>query len=153
MNDGWISVRNWSRFQHYDPAKRGQPWIKDYVGQLDEDEYRDLTFAQRGLLQDIRRSYARARCELSADPVRLSRRFGSQVRRNLLDSLVHAGYIEIVASRLLADGYHAASTEVEREVERETPLPPLDIPVEDLPPFSSRADELRAAVALSPRKP
>lgn len=124
MSDhGYISVRNWRRFQHYDPAKRGQPWIKDYLDQLDDDGYRDLSYAQRGLLQDIRRAYARARCALSADTVRLSRRLGKQVTRPQLEALNRAGFLDFVASASLADGYHVASevasTEVEVEVEVE----------------------------------
>ena len=37
--DGWIVIPNWDKFQHY--KDRHAPWLKDYVDQLDRDEYRE----------------------------------------------------------------------------------------------------------------
>jgi len=126
-NGGYISIPGWRTFQHYNPEKRGQPWIKDYLEQLDDDDYRALSFAQRGLLQDLRRAYARSRSRLNADTVGLSRRLGAQVTRRQLDALVQAGFIRIVASEALADGYHVASrvarAEGEGELEIDPPYP------------------------------
>jgi hypothetical protein len=121
----YISVHNWRKFQHYDPAKRTPVWIKDHLDQQDRDDYRALTFAQRGLLQNIRQAYARSHCTLRDDPAALTRRFGQRVRRRQLDALNHAGFIDFVASAALADGYQVASTEVEVEVEKKPPKSPL----------------------------
>ena len=123
--DGWISVRNWRKFQHYDPAKRQPPWIKTYTELLDEDDYAGLTLRQRGLLHGVWLAYARSRCGLRASRVGLM--VGDDtVKKRDLDALNHAGFIDIVASKTLAEGYHDASArardvEVETEEEKETP--------------------------------
>jgi hypothetical protein len=72
----WISVVDWRRFQHYDPAKRVPPWIKNYTELLDDDEYLRLTSRQRGLLHGIWLLYAASRCKLSDSPALLTRRLG-----------------------------------------------------------------------------
>ena len=68
--------------------------------------------------------YASSRCELSDDTLLLSRRLAMKVTRVDLASLNHAGFLDIVASKTLAEGYHDASArahdvEVETEEEKE----------------------------------
>jgi hypothetical protein len=125
----WISVRNWRKFQHYDPAKRQPPWIKVYNELLDEDAYASLTLRQRGLLHGIWMAYARSRCGLRVARVGLM--VGDDtVRIRDIEALNHAGFIEIVASKTLAEGYHDASAHarprarVETETEEENPPTP-----------------------------
>jgi hypothetical protein len=130
---GWVSVVGWRRFQHYDPSKRQPPWIKTYTELLDDEDYLKLTARQRAILHGIWLAYASSRCELGASPVRLASRLGLDgVQRRDLDSLSSAGFIEIVASKTLAEGYHDASprahaseTETETETETEEVSTPL----------------------------
>lgn len=122
----WISVRNWRKFQHYDPEKRVPPWIKNNTDLMANDSYLGLTEHRALMLHRLWLEYASARCELSDDTLRLSRRLGMKVTRLDLESLSHAGWIDIVASKALANGYHDASArahvvEEETEVEVENP--------------------------------
>jgi len=115
----WISVRNWRRFQHYDVAKRQPIWIKTYTELLDDDAYRDLTAHQRAVLHGLWLAYASSRCQLRVSSASLSARLNLRVTSRQLEALNHAGWIDIVASKTLADGYQSASPEVEVEVEVE----------------------------------
>lgn len=122
----WISVRHWRRFQHYDPAKRVPPWIKNNTDLMANDSYLSLTEHRALMLHRLWLEYASSRCELSDDTLRLSRRLGMKVTRADLESLNHAGFIRFVASKTLAEGYHDASArahdvEVETEVEEIEP--------------------------------
>jgi hypothetical protein len=125
----YISVRDWRKFQHYDPEKRVPPWIKNHTELMSSDAYQGLTAAQRGVLHGIWLEYASSRCALPGDTLTLTRRIGVKVSRGTLDTLIHAGFIDIVASKLLAEGYQAASAsrarrEGEEEGEREKTTPP-----------------------------
>lgn len=133
MTDGWISVRNWRHFQHYDPAKRQPRWLKLYTELLSDDAWLELSGNDRAVLVCLWLEYASSRCRLRADTRSLSRQLSLRVTSATLDRLVHAGFIDIVASKLLADGYQSASPEVEREVEEETPLPSsnVNVPAEE----------------------
>lgn len=145
-NTRYISVRNWRKFQHYDPEKRTPPWIKNMTELMSSDTYLSLSAAERGVLHGLWLEYARSRCELRLDVVsdpracgddtasvprgyrldtaRLTRRLGVRVSNKTLAALNHAGFITIVASKALAEGYRDASPraraeEVEAEVEKE----------------------------------
>lgn len=111
----WISVCNWRKFQHYDPAKRRPVWIKNNLDLMSRDEYRDLNAGSRAVLHGIWLEYASSQCRLKFDPSSLSTRLNLRVRKSHLVSLVDAGFIEVVASKSLANGYQPASTEVEVE--------------------------------------
>jgi hypothetical protein len=128
----YISVRNWRKFQHYDPEKRTPPWIKNMTELMSSDDYLGLSAPARGVLHGIWMEYARSRCELPGDTLTLSRRLGMKVLSQTLVSLNHAGFIDFVASKTLAEGYQAASarvrateteTEEEKEVEKEQTPP------------------------------
>jgi hypothetical protein len=112
MSEVWIIIPGWAKFQHY-PSNRGIAWVKDYLDQLDRDEYMALTFAQRGLLKDLRKLYARRRGVLSGDTASLSRALSERVLSTQLEALNHAGYIEFSASKPLAHFDNPASTEEE----------------------------------------
>jgi hypothetical protein len=129
LEDGYISVPGWRKFQHYDPLKRAPVWVKDHLDQLDREEFLELSFAQRGLLRDLRNLYAKSRQKVRSDPAKLSRRLGQKVRKDSLEALVHAGFIDIVASPTLADGYHPASEPASAETEVEKTLTPTPPPV------------------------
>jgi hypothetical protein len=113
-DDGWIVIPNWAKFQHY-PDNRGIIWVKDYLDQLDRDDYGDLTLAERGLLLDLRKLYARRRGLVRSDTKTLSRALTVRVTQQQLDSLNDAGFIEIVARRPLALRALARREEEERK--------------------------------------
>jgi len=120
----YISVRNWRRFQHYDPSKRNILWIKNYTEILNDDAYRDLSAGCRAVLHGIWLEYASSRCRLRMDSVSITRRLGMKVSRRQLEALNHAGFIDFVASASLADGYQDACLDVEVDKEKDSPLPP-----------------------------
>jgi len=138
MSD-WISVRNWRKFQHYDPAKRVPPWIKNNTELMADDAYLSLSGNDRAVLHGLWLEYASSRCRLRLDDVSstsrtrfgtrsISRRLNLRVTSGTLTRLNHAGFIDFVASAALAEGYHSASevasarahaTETEAEKEKE----------------------------------
>lgn len=113
---GWIVIPNWDKFQHRDGFRQRVPtWIKDYTEQTHRDDYLDLTLPQRGLLADLRREYALTRGRLRCDTHALTRRLGVRVHIRTLEALVHAGFIEIVASEPASEpASDNASTEEKR---------------------------------------
>jgi hypothetical protein len=112
MDDGWIVIPNWDEYQHY--KDRDAPWIKDYVAQLHHPDYRGLTFAQRGLLHDLRLLYAASNRNVPHARVHqgthagmhayqnLSGALGARVDSTQLLRLNEAGLIAFAASRPLA---------------------------------------------------
>lgn len=122
--EGWISVRNWRQFQHYDPAKRQPRWLKVYTELMSDDAWLELSGHDRAVLVCLWLEYASSRCRLRADTRSLTRQLHLRVTSATLERLVYAGWIDIVASKVLAAGYQSASPEVEGEVEEETPLSP-----------------------------
>ena len=115
--DGWISINRWRDFQHYDPRTRGLPWIKNYVRILSSDEYLDLSEHRALMLHRLWLEYASTGCRLRLDTARLSRRLSMRVTRTDIEALNHAGFITIVASKALAEGYQTASEVASTEVE------------------------------------
>lgn len=120
MSD-YIEIVRWEEFQHY--TKRDPIWIKNYTRLLDDDAYRELTFAQRGLLHGLWLAYAKTSQRIPRNTSALSRYLGQKVLNSTVESLIHAGFIRVVASSTLARRYHVASpeTEEETEIEKEHP--------------------------------
>jgi hypothetical protein len=140
----WISVRNWRTFQHYDPAKRIPPWIKNHTELMSRDDYLELNAGARSVLHGIWLEYASSQCRLRFDSVLLGRRLNLRVTKQHLETLVSAGWIDVVASATLAEGYHDASVSrahVEVEVEEEEDKPPNPNPAVDV-----EDDELLAQI-------
>lgn len=131
--DRWIVIPGWEKFQHRDTGRhaRGLAWIKDYTDQLNKDAYRALTFHQRGLLRDIRLSYALTRGQLGASPKLLGRRLGATVKLRDLQALVDAGLIAISASRPPANGQPPAGLDVEREKDTKAVTSTTDVDADD----------------------
>lgn len=119
MTNLWISVRNWRKFQHYDPSKRAPIFVKNYTELMHDDAYMNLTPHDALILHRLWLEYASTRCRLHADTRSLSRRLNARVTTATLERLNHAGFIDLVASKTLADGYQSASPEVEVEEEKE----------------------------------
>ena len=113
----WIIIPHWDRYQHY--KNRAPKWIKDHRDQYDQEEFRNLTFHQRGVLQGLRHSYAASNGQITDSTLALTRRLGQRVATRDLEALNHAGYITFSASKPLALRYHDASLEEETETEEE----------------------------------
>lgn len=92
----YIHVRNWDRFQHADTTKRGRTptWIKNYTRLLSDDNYLDLTPAQRAVLHGIWLEHARSGGKVPNDTAKLSRRLGTRVTERTLDTLQTRGFID-----------------------------------------------------------
>jgi hypothetical protein len=123
---GWIVVRNWARFQHPD-ARRGegvQPWFKVYTKLSHNPDFEGLTWLERGLLLTIWIEFASSDGQLRTTSV--SKLCQGRVRPKHLDSLIHAGFILVVASRPLAVSKQHASLDKRRE-EEEQPPPNVDV--------------------------
>jgi len=154
----WISVIGWRSFQHYDPAKRQPPWIKLYTELLDDEEYLALTPRLRGILAGIWLAYASSRSQLGSNPARIGLRIGdSSVRARDISALCDAGFIAIVASKTLAEGYHDASAHARprarEDVETETDVEPEPVlsSSSSSPPTNNRDVDPVDAAALPAR--
>jgi len=125
MNDQWIVVPNWERFQHY--RDRDPTWIKNYVALLSDDDYLSMTLSSRGVLHGIWTLYAATRGVLSTHHLRrvlCTNKGDSRHFLRTLELLNDAGWIEIAASKPLPYRY---TRERDRDRGREdSPLPPSE---------------------------
>lgn len=103
----YVWCRNWERFQHY--STRNPTWIKSYTELLHDDSYLRLTSARRALLHDLWLAFTLARRCLPLDITMLNRRLNCQAKMADYKSLSDAGFIELVASRVLAERERAYS--------------------------------------------
>ncbi len=101
MEEQWIVIPNWDRFQHPDVGRsnRSPVWIRTYVELLQKDEYLRLTGHQRAVLHGLWITYASSSCQVRADTASLTRRLALRVSSATLQTLVHAGFIEVSACR------------------------------------------------------
>jgi hypothetical protein len=126
-----IHIRNFKKYQHRDCIRSGtaMEWIKDFTGQLSDDDWLSLTYAQRGLLQSLRLEYGRSVKKgdedtpsvfrgLTEDPAKLGRRLGQRVLKRDLAVLISLGFIQIQP----ATSQQPASLE-ERRVDKALQLP------------------------------
>ena len=107
----WIEIVDWDRFQHY--KNRNPPWIKNYLELLHNHNYLSLPPATQALLHKLWLLYASTRRTIPLDTRYVSRAVQQRVTNKQLESLNHAGFIRIVASKPLAS--RARSREVEKE--------------------------------------
>jgi hypothetical protein len=112
----WIVIPKWDEFQHY--KDRDPPWIKAHRSLLAKDEYLNLSFHLRGILEGLRLSYAASNRQLSGSTVALSRRLGQRVTTRDLESLNHAGFIRLSASKPQAPRKRKVMPEAEAEAEK-----------------------------------
>ena len=124
MDDMWIVVPNWSRFQHY--KDRDPTWIKVYANLNSDDKWCRLSASQRGLLVSVWVEYARADGVLRVPRMRdvmgqACDRYGNFTKQ--LESLNHAGLIELSASKPLALRYQRASPRREEKRKEEQAAP------------------------------
>ncbi len=125
----YIHIRNWDKHQHPDTTRNkryGPPWIKDYSGQLHDEEFVELGWPERGLLQSLRLQYALNRGRgINDSTTNLYRLFGHRVLRVQLERLNQAGFIEFSASKSLATRLQHASLDGDGDKE------PLVVPLKE----------------------
>jgi hypothetical protein len=132
--DGWIVVRNWDRFQHY--TDRRPVWIKLYTDINSNDEWLGLSSAARGMLTTIWVEFARSGGHLRVQ--KCMELCGKSARSSHLDSLIHAGFIQVVASKPLAQRR-------EEEEKKELKAPTLRLePPKPAPTASHRTNVVAA---------
>lgn len=117
----WIWIPHWhaddehAGFQHY--KDRDPVWIKNYRWLLRDDDYLDLTVSQRGLLHGIWLAIAstgNGRLRYSLESLKRQLGLRKPFRLAHLDPLIQAGFLDIRASKGLAERYQAASPEEKR---------------------------------------
>ncbi len=133
--ESWIVVRNWHK--HQSRGDRDDPWIKVYKRLLHDDDWLSLTDAARGMLLTIWLEFASAGGQIRASRIP-SRMRPVDVARTL-DSLVHAGFIELSAAK----PPRLARSREERREEEKPPTPLERGPVEDLPERRRRSPDGR----------
>lgn len=142
----YIWIPNWDGpdgFQHY--KGRDPIWIKNYTRLLSHDEYLALSSHRRGLLHGIWLAFASSARRLRGDTRSLSSRLQMKVSTADLTSLSDAGFIEVIASNVLAKRLQAASDVLaltragagSRELEGELEEEPVPVPV----PEANYADD------------
>ena len=108
--DRWITIPNWRRFQHY--KDRNPKWIKVYTELMSDPAFLALTYAQRGLLMSLWLEYANSRAALRLRAGWTATALGSRVYDAQLEALSDAGFIEVSASKPLAEPEHSARPEL-----------------------------------------
>lgn len=95
-----IAICRWKDFQHY--GNRSPVWIKNYVKLLRDDAYLGLSANARAVLHGLWILAAADSGYVSENTATLSRQLNLRVLRITLESLNHAGFIELGASKPLA---------------------------------------------------
>lgn len=106
-SEQFIWIADWDRFQHY--SRRNPPWIKNYVELLHDAEYLSLTCHRRGLLHGLWLMFAGFRRRLPCDLRLINSRLGAAVKMPDLEALCDAGFLEVIASDVLAKRLQTAS--------------------------------------------
>jgi hypothetical protein len=130
-DDLYIWVTRWDDFQTFQ-KKRGKPWappwIRNYIAQLSDDRYLDLTDRQRALLHDLRMVFAMTKGRTRYDHRTISSFRRRRTRYADLEALNHAGFIEFCSGTVLeqkrAAFWNSSGLEVEVEVEEKNPPNP-----------------------------
>lgn len=122
--DGYIWISRWNEFQHYRPdSSRAPKWIKDYIGQMNDDRYLSLTDRQRALLRDLRDVFAMTLGRVPDDTRTISRHRHSQTRDEDLETLSRAGLIDRISretlEQRLEEFYRSPRAEVEVDLDLE----------------------------------
>lgn len=118
MKDSWIVIPNWEKYQPR--TDRAMPWFMVYYELSRRDDWRSLSLSARGLLVSIWLEYGPSKGTIRLGDI--THRAGQRVRRETLDSLVAAGFIEISAAKPPEVG--AAPRAPAREKKREEPPKP-----------------------------
>jgi hypothetical protein len=148
----YIWVNKWDEFQSFQ-KKRGKPWappwIKIYPQLLDDYDFVGLPWQTQLVLLKVFMAFSQTRGRLSADTRELSRQLAQRVTRAQLDSLSHAGWIELCSRTVLEQRRNAFWNSSALEVEGEETKPSIPNPAvdvagadDDIPDF----DELEESI-------
>ena len=121
---GWIAVVGWTELTHSDTKRSAGAfaWHRAYTRLMRDDAYMELTEHRALIYHRLLLEYASTAARLRAETRSLSRRLGLRVTSADLESLSHAGFIKVCASRAQAVGWHDASVHATRDREREESL-------------------------------
>jgi hypothetical protein len=136
--DGWIVIPGWPKFQHY--KDRDPTWIKNYTRLLHDDAYDELTLAATGLLHVSWLLYAVSGGVLAVSQLRrfCTAKGDSRHFQHHLDSLIRAGFVQVVASKPLPQRR-------EEEEKKELKAPTLKLePPKPAPTASHRTNVVAA---------
>jgi hypothetical protein len=114
---GFVYVLGWEKFQHPDAVRSGHmPWVKLYTDLLGNDDWLELSPADRTLLNGLWMLTGRyGNGRLRADSGHLNARL--KIRKGSLDRLKDAGFIEIRASKSARpDASNRAGLDKDRDV-------------------------------------
>ena len=118
----WIVMRNFERFQHRDALRTGGiPWLKTYTALLSDEDYLGLSAGARAVLHGLWLEYARSRGRIRLVPASLTARLGLRVRLEHIEALIHAGFLELSASKP-ASNLASSSASQDKRREEETTL-------------------------------
>lgn len=112
--------KNWATFQHY--KDRSPPWIKLHVELLDDFKFSTLPVASKALaplLWLLASKHSEGKFEGHPGFLAFRLRWTPEDIKAGLIPLIDKGFM-VIASGSLADCYHDAIPETEREAERET---------------------------------
>lgn len=112
MDDGWIVIPNWRRFQHY--KNRIPKWIKVYTELTSDPAFLGLAPAERGLLISLWLEYTNSRGLVQVRRGFVTSLARQRFRKGHLKALIDAGFIEVSASKPLAKRKQNASPELLR---------------------------------------
>lgn len=102
--DVFIWVNRWDEFQTFQ-KKRGKPWappwVKLYVGLLDQPAWIALPPETRSLLVGIWALFARSSGTLTKDTRNLSRQLSQRVTERQLERLNDAGFLDFCSGTVL----------------------------------------------------
>ena len=135
VDNGYLQVRNWSRYQNADVFKKSggrPPWVKLYAAVLDDVDFAQLTDAEVGQLFKIWILAARTGNKLSTKPGWIRSRIGA-TRVVPVSKFLSLGFLEPYdsATNPAANG-HVPSRHARDSVETESRLE-VDVEVEDPP--------------------
>lgn len=120
-----IKIRNWDRFQHYDPKKRTPPWIKLHRQLLENRQWHALTGDASKLLVEcwiIASESADGTIDCEVEDLAFRLRKDPSKTALLLQEIESVGLIEVTgknASAVLARRQRDATPEAEAETEAE----------------------------------
>ncbi len=115
VTDQWLVIPKWDEFQHY--KNRDPAWIKLHRSLASDPEWQKLSGHCRAVLVGLWLEYASSNCQVVVNTLSLTRRLALRVSSRQLKTLETAGFIEVSASKPLAQCYSRG-----RE-EKETPYP------------------------------
>ncbi len=108
----WVVIPKWDEFQHY--KNRDPAWIKLHRTLGSDPEWQQLSGHDRAVLVGLWLEYASSNCRIRLDTRSITRRLALRVTTTTIQRLVHAGFIEVSASKPLAQSY-ARGRERDRE--------------------------------------